>query len=64
MGIIRAGRVVDAGSLTELRHLTRTSVDADLVGSPNGLADLPGVHECHPPTLEELFLQHCAGADG
>ncbi|WP_436498285.1 ATP-binding cassette domain-containing protein [Actinokineospora sp. HUAS TT18] len=47
VSIIRGGRVVDSGSLTELRHLTRTSVHADLIGAPNGLARLPGVHDLH-----------------
>jgi ABC-2 type transport system ATP-binding protein len=45
VSIVRAGRVVDSGTLTELRHLTRTSIDAELAGPPNGLADLSGVHE-------------------
>ncbi|MFE2303814.1 ATP-binding cassette domain-containing protein [Streptomyces sp. NPDC059445] len=45
VSIIRAGRTVESGSLTDLRHLTRTSVTAELAGPPNGLADLPGVHE-------------------
>ncbi|GAA2704971.1 ATP-binding cassette domain-containing protein [Micromonospora olivasterospora] len=43
--IIRNGRAVETGTLTELRHLQRTSVDADLAGPPHGLADLPGVHD-------------------
>ncbi|MGW0432525.1 ABC transporter ATP-binding protein [Micromonospora sp. NPDC003197] len=42
--IIRDGRNVETGTLTELRHLHRTSIDAELVGPPNGLAELPGVH--------------------
>lgn len=45
VSIIRAGRVVESGTLAELRHLTRTSVDAVLTGPPDGLADLPGVHD-------------------
>jgi ABC-2 type transport system ATP-binding protein len=45
VSIVRAGRVVDSGTLTELRHLTRTSIEADLAGPPHGLADLPGVHD-------------------
>ncbi|MFE7130525.1 ATP-binding cassette domain-containing protein [Streptomyces sp. NPDC057638] len=45
VSIIRAGRTVESGSLAELRHLTRTSVRADLAGVPIGLADLPGVHD-------------------
>jgi ABC-2 type transport system ATP-binding protein len=43
--IIRDGRAVESGSLAELRHLTRTSVRAELAGPPDGLADLPGVHD-------------------
>lgn len=45
VSIIRKGRTVETGSLTELRHLTRTSVTAELSGAPNGLARLPGVHD-------------------
>ena len=45
VSIIRKGRTVESGSLTELRHLTRTSVTAELAGPPNGLARLPGVHD-------------------
>ncbi|PJJ02915.1 ABC-2 type transport system ATP-binding protein [Streptomyces sp. 2333.5] len=44
VSIIRNGRTVESGSLGELRHLTRTSVVAELAGAPNGLATLPGVH--------------------
>jgi ABC-2 type transport system ATP-binding protein len=42
--IIRAGRTVDSGALSDLRHLTRTSVDAELARPAPGLAGLPGVH--------------------
>jgi ABC-2 type transport system ATP-binding protein len=42
--IIRDGRVVETGTLTDLRHLTHTAVQAELAGTPDGLADLPGVH--------------------
>ncbi|MGV9884957.1 ABC transporter ATP-binding protein [Streptomyces sp. NPDC003006] len=45
VSIIRKGRTVESGSLAELRHLTRTSVTAELSGPPNGLAHLPGVHD-------------------
>jgi polyether ionophore transport system ATP-binding protein len=44
VSIIRAGRVVESGTLAELRHLTRTSVTAELAGAPAGLATLPGIH--------------------
>jgi ABC-2 type transport system ATP-binding protein len=43
--IISAGRTVDTGTLTKLRHLTRTSVTAEL-DRPPAVADVPpGVHE-------------------
>ncbi|MFG1605289.1 ATP-binding cassette domain-containing protein [Actinoplanes sp. NPDC049265] len=42
--IIREGRAVETGTLDEMRHLTRTSIRAELAGSPNGLATLAGVH--------------------
>jgi ABC-2 type transport system ATP-binding protein len=42
--IIRAGRTVEAGTLAGLRHLTRTSITADLARRPDGLDRLPGVH--------------------
>ncbi|WP_228978086.1 ABC transporter ATP-binding protein [Streptomyces sp. DH12] len=44
VSIIRKGRTVESGSLAELRHLSRTSVEAELSAPPNGLAELPGVH--------------------
>jgi ABC-2 type transport system ATP-binding protein len=43
--IIRSGRAVESGTLSELRHLTRTSIQAELVGPMNGLAQLSGVHD-------------------
>jgi ABC-2 type transport system ATP-binding protein len=45
VSIIRSGRVVESGTLTELRHLTRTSIDAELAGPPDGLTRLAGVHD-------------------
>ncbi|ELP68742.1 ATP-binding cassette domain-containing protein [Streptomyces turgidiscabies] len=45
VSIIRKGRTVESGSLADLRHLTRTSITAELAGTPNGLAHLPGVHD-------------------
>jgi ABC-2 type transport system ATP-binding protein len=43
--IIRTGRTVESGTLAELRHLTRTSIAADLARPPAGLQQLPGVHD-------------------
>ena len=41
VSIIRNGVTVESGTLGELRHLTRTSVAAELAEVPAGLADLP-----------------------
>ena len=44
LSIIRAGAVVETGSLADLRHLTRTSVAAQLRRIPEGLDSMAGVH--------------------
>src|SRR5271166_2671706 len=41
--IIRDGKAVETGTLAEMRHLTRTTVEAELAG-PVSLDGLPGVH--------------------
>ena len=73
VSIIRGGRCVETGTLTDLRHLTRTSVVAELARPVPGLADLPGVHsadlqgtrvsfEVDTPRLDAaLGLLHQAG---
>ncbi|MEV7329682.1 ABC transporter ATP-binding protein [Micromonospora sp. NPDC093244] len=43
--IIRNGRDVETGTLTELRHLRRTSIEAELTGPVDGLGQLTGVHD-------------------
>jgi ABC-2 type transport system ATP-binding protein len=45
ISIIRAGRVVQSGTLAELRHLTRTTVIAETDHPATGIRDVPGVHE-------------------
>jgi ABC-2 type transport system ATP-binding protein len=42
--IIRQGRAVESGTLAELRHLTRTTVDAEL-DAPVDARALPGLHD-------------------
>ncbi len=44
VSIIRDGRIVESGSLDELRHLTRTSVTARTRGPVTGLDAIDGVH--------------------
>jgi ABC-2 type transport system ATP-binding protein len=43
--IIRAGKTVETGSLTELRHLTRTSISVETIQPPGDLAALKGIHD-------------------
>ncbi|MDQ1304325.1 MAG: polyether ionophore transport system ATP-binding protein [Actinomycetota bacterium] len=45
VSIIRAGVVVETGSLAELRHLTRTEVTAHVDQVPADLASIRGVHD-------------------
>jgi ABC-2 type transport system ATP-binding protein len=70
--IIRLGKAVETGSLADLRHLTRTSIAAELAGPPTGLDGLAGVHDleiegdrvrCEVDTdkLDE-FLRHLSAA--
>ena len=42
--IIRAGRTVERGTLSDLRHLTRTAIAVETDRPVSGLEDLPGVH--------------------
>ena len=46
--IIRDGGTVESGTLAQLRHLTRTSIRADLDRPAEGLAALSGVHDLQP----------------
>jgi ABC-2 type transport system ATP-binding protein len=45
ISIIRAGRIVESGTIDDLRHLTRTSVTAELDVVPADLGTQAGVHE-------------------
>jgi polyether ionophore transport system ATP-binding protein len=45
VSIIRQGRIVEHGTLDDLRHLTRTTIEAETARAPSSLADLPGVHD-------------------
>ena len=45
VSIIRDGKTVESGTLAELRHLTRTSIDVTTHESPAGVASLEGVHD-------------------
>jgi ABC-2 type transport system ATP-binding protein len=43
--IIRLGRTVESGSLSDLRHLTRTTISAEIGAPATALAQQPGVHD-------------------
>jgi polyether ionophore transport system ATP-binding protein len=43
--IVRAGRAVETGTLSDLRHLTRTTIQAELAGPVDGLGSVAGVHD-------------------
>src|SRR4029077_9141077 len=45
VSIIRSGAVVETGTLSELRHLTRTAISAELDSVPPDLAAGTGVHD-------------------
>jgi ABC-2 type transport system ATP-binding protein len=70
--IVRDGRAVETGTLDDLRHLTRTSIDAELAAPVTGLAELPGVHDLRTDERRVRFdvdsgaldaaLRHLTGA--
>ena len=45
VSIVRDGRIVEKGTLAELRHLTRTSVEVRLAGEAGTLAGVDGIHD-------------------
>ncbi|AND40397.1 MULTISPECIES: ABC transporter ATP-binding protein [Cytobacillus] len=45
VSIIRQGRIIESGTLNELRHLTRTQVLVDTSMPITGLLDMPGIHD-------------------
>jgi ABC-2 type transport system ATP-binding protein len=64
VSIIRAGRIVESGTLAELRHLTRTSVTAELAAPPDGLRGLAGVHDLQVDSTRVRLQVDPAGLDG
>lgn len=45
VSIVRLGKVVQSGTLSEMRHLTRTTVEAETERPVTGLEGLTGVHD-------------------
>lgn len=47
ISIIRAGKIVESGTMSQLRHLTRTSIHAEVDGDPREIAGMAGIHDVH-----------------
>lgn len=45
ISIIRLGRIVQSGTLVEMRHLTRTTIEANTASPITHLDQLPGIHD-------------------
>lgn len=45
VGIIRQGKIIETGTLTELRHLTRTKITVVTKEPITNLEKIPGVHQ-------------------
>jgi ABC-2 type transport system ATP-binding protein len=43
--IIRAGKTIESGSLDSMRHLSRTSIKAEMIGDPGDLTRIKGVED-------------------
>lgn len=43
--IIRAGKTIESGSLNSMRHLSRTSIRAEMIGDPGDLSRIRGVED-------------------
>jgi ABC-2 type transport system ATP-binding protein len=63
VSIIRAGRTVESGTLADLRHLTRTSVQVETVTPLRGLHGLPGVHDIVEEGARATFSVDTAALD-
>ncbi|MBQ1092155.1 ABC transporter ATP-binding protein [Streptomyces sp. B93] len=64
VSIIRLGKTVQSGTLTEMRHLTRTTIEAETVRPADGLDTLPGVHNLQTTDGRVRFDVDGAEVDG
>jgi ABC-2 type transport system ATP-binding protein len=55
ISIIKEGRIVDSGTLAELRHLRRISMSVDSAYPVSGLNELSGVHDVRVDGLHAHF---------
>ncbi|MFC7880742.1 ATP-binding cassette domain-containing protein [Streptomyces sp. NPDC057376] len=64
VSIIRLGRIVQSGTLGELRHLTRTTIEAETERPASGLEALPGVHDLRTDDGRVRFAVDDGEVDG
>jgi ABC-2 type transport system ATP-binding protein len=64
VSIIRLGRIVQSGTLQEMRHLTRTTVEAETTRPADDLDSLPGVHNVSREDSRVRFAVDGAHLDG
>jgi len=62
--IIREGRTVETGTLTELRHLRRNRIRAEVDRPVPGLGELPGVHDLGVEGAQVTFTVDPEGLAG
>ena len=55
VSIIRQGQIVESGTLSQLRHLTRTTVTVETGKAAMGMDRLPGVHDLYQNGLTYRF---------
>ncbi|MBE1488934.1 ABC transporter ATP-binding protein [Plantactinospora soyae] len=55
VSIIRQGRTVESGTLSQLRHLTRTAISVETARPITGLVELPGVHDAQVDGAHATF---------
>jgi len=55
VSIVRLGRIVESGTLSDMRHLTRTTVTVETDRTADGLAALAGVHDVRPVDGQRRF---------
>lgn len=55
VSIIKGGKIIESGTLNELRHLTRTSISVETVRPVAGLSELSGVHDIKADGLKVKF---------
>ena len=55
ISIIRDGRIVETGTLSELRHMTRTTMEMETASPARPLAELDGVHGFRTEGARSIF---------